>query len=348
VGLLSLVAVSPTAARPLNKGKFQIIYCDGVVTYLYTGVEQSCIVPNDVWAVKVIARGGNGGTVSEPCDPTLDCPNGELYALGGQGVRVVAPIVAVHPGETLYIEVGGDGGDSQPLGSAGAGGWNGGGAGQLPPSGLGSGGGGGASDVQTQSCAPLCDPSQGPGLAALASRLVVAAGGGGAGSGGLAGPECDRAYGGNGGDAWWQGNSGSDALSGECFGPIDGAGGVAGYDSMSGRGGTDIGFNHCQYGGAAGNLGAGGAGGNDTGSASGKAGGGGGGGYAGGGGGGGGCPSLVSDAVSGGGGGGGSGSSYGPAGSFAAPSWGAPPYIQIVPFDLAQSLPCCTHVLVNG
>jgi hypothetical protein len=311
------------------------------VTYLYTGVEQSCIVPNGVSAVKVIAVGGRGGNVSEPCAQGNNCPFSNFGGQGGSGARVVAPYVAVHPGETLYIEVGGNGEDTyynpqlggtfdSQLGyTAGAGGWNGGGAGQLPSSVVGSGGGGGASDVQTVSCAVLCDPSQGLGLGvlvSLASRLVVAGGGGG-GASGWAG------QGGNGGDAGWEGSTGGDATN--CCG-IYGLGGGGGYSNTGGAGGSDSGLLYCRDGGD-GHLGGGGYGGNDTDRRYvngqfilGAAGGGGGGGYAGGGGGGGGCSSQGPDS---GGGGGGGGSSYGPPGTTASAT-SQRPYIQIIPLSL--------------
>jgi Glycine rich protein len=98
----------------------------------------------------------------------------------GLGARVRATI-AVSNGQTFTIVVAGEGGD--PAGQTrGAGGFGGGGAGGAGGSGLepflpagpAAGGGGGASDVRS---GPADDSG-------LASRLLVAAGGGGAGSAG--------------------------------------------------------------------------------------------------------------------------------------------------------------------
>jgi hypothetical protein len=320
------------------KVNFTNKYCDGMI-YDFTGVEQSCIVPNGVRAVKVIAVGGRGGSVSEPCAEGLNCPFSDFGGQGGRGAFVVSPEVAVQPGETLYIEVGGNGGDTLAneqlccgTGTAGAGGWNGGGAGQLPSSGAGSAGGGGASDVQTVSCAQLCDQGLGLGtLIALGSRLVVAGGGGGGASGGSTGFGDEASQGGSGGDAGWEGFPGGDITLTDFFG-LTGTGGGGGFDGTGGAGG-----NGC-HDGANGMVGAGGAGGNDTDSlgyvngefVNGYAGGGGGGGYAGGGGGSGGCIDF-SDKENGGGGGGG-GSSYGPPGtSVQVNMTDEQPHIQIIP-----------------
>lgn len=139
---------------------------------------------------------------------------------GGQGA-IVDTDLPVTPGETLYVEVG----DSS--------GFNGGGHGN-------SGTGGGASDVRTESISG--DPS-----ASLASRLVVAGGGGASG----AGPT--HSAGGSGGPV-----------------PSAGAGPLPGQPGTALTGGAPAG------GGGAGTLGQGGAGDQD--------GGGGGGGYYGGGG----------------------------------------------------------------
>jgi hypothetical protein len=305
-----------------------LVYC-GSMTYYFTGSEQSCIVPKGVHAVKVIAVGGRGGNVSY----------GNFGGSGGRGALVVDPELPVTPGQTLYIEVGGNGGDVYAThealyGSAGAGGWNGGGPGGLPSSGIGGGGGGGASDVQTLSCAQLCDPqSLGFGtLIALHSRLVIAAGGGGAGSGGSDGAGGDN-QGGNGGDAVgdteWGGSVGGDASQ------FNGQGGQGGFGDSGGAGGdTDPSYDGSANAGADGMVGAGGAGGADTDSlgenAGGFAGGGGGGGWAGGGGGGAGF--LDQNNTIGAGGGGGAGSSYGQAETTAVVNvTGELPHIQIIP-----------------
>src|SRR5439155_10057275 len=87
-------------------------------TFSSTGKEQALVVPAGVYSVDVLAIGGSGAPSA---------------AAGGTGAHVSGEL-EVTPGETLYIEVGGNG-------SAGSGGFNGGGAG--------AGGGGGASDVRT-------------------------------------------------------------------------------------------------------------------------------------------------------------------------------------------------------
>jgi len=225
------------------------------VTFTSTGSEQTFVVPAGVTSLHVVAIGAPGGI-------------GGGGSAGGKGARVETDI-AVTPGQTLYIEVGGAGGAGA---SGGAGGFNGGGGGGSPN----GGGGGGASDVRMVSCATSC--VTGGSTTSLNSRLVVAAGGGGSGAG---------ADGGAGGAAGQAGNNG--------FGVYSGAGGAAGTLTAGGPGGGGGGSGTNPGGG--GGLGAGGAGGNG-----GNNGGGGGGAgcYGGGGGGGGGTD---------GGGGGGGGSS---------------------------------------
>ncbi len=128
-------------------------------TFFYTGAEQTFTVPAGVFSVEVLAVGGRGGDADQ---------------LGGAAAQVTGDL-SVIPGETLYVEVGGPGGDS---GFGGGGGFNGGGAG--------AGGGGGASDVRTSPVAAGLSPDD---------RLIVAGGGGGggvtgrgtAGAGGAAG-----------------------------------------------------------------------------------------------------------------------------------------------------------------
>ncbi|HTR72330.1 MAG TPA: glycine-rich protein, partial [Solirubrobacteraceae bacterium] len=115
-------------------------------SYAYTGVEQTFDVPAGIFQIHVLAIGANGGNGDEQ---------------GGTGAQASAT-VSVTPGQTLYVEVGGNG---QTKG-AGQGGFNGGGSG----GGEGSGGGGGASDVRTSPLALGLTPED---------RLIVAAGGAG-------------------------------------------------------------------------------------------------------------------------------------------------------------------------
>jgi hypothetical protein len=226
------------------------------VTYLYSGTEQMFAVPAQVHSVHVDAVGGGGGS-------SLSDPSGT--EAGGSGARMSAD-VPVTPSTNLYIEVGGDGEDG--AGDHGvAGGWNGGGAGTFQ---FGAGGGG-ASDVRTSPSGPA---------ASLGTRLLVAAGGGGA------------AYGGPGGTSGSSGGT-ADSSCGQPGGP--GGGGGA---SSGGSGGSPVGGPPGS--GEDGTFGVGGdGGGNDVSSGT-IGGGGGGGGYYGGGGGG----AAVNGTCAGGGGGG--------------------------------------------
>jgi hypothetical protein len=275
--------------------------------YRYTGSEQTFTVPSGVDSIQVYAVAGAGG--------------GRGSTPGGLGATATAA-VPVRPGEVLYIEVGGAG---QQVPGPGPGGWNGGGNGPG-----GGGGGGGASDVRTIPCGSTC-----PGdTATLGSRLIVAAGGGGAGFGSLSGVGgvADQA----GGDATGSG----------------GGGGAAGTLGEGGRGGAGAPNNDPSLVGVAGNdgtFGQGGAGSGDHDANTGS-GGGGGGGYFGAGGGGSG-PSAKSfcvnvggvttcgppPAVFGGGGGGG-GSSYAPGGAIDVDAAGDPAYVSIA-YGLAAASP---------
>jgi hypothetical protein len=211
----------------------------------YTGDEQSFVVPSGVHHLQIRLSGGDGG---------------EGSSVGGTAAEVVGG-VAVSPGETLYVEVGGEGQDS---GEGGAGGFNGGAAG-----GGGAGGGGGASDVRLS--------PRSLGLSPDTRLLVAAGGGGGAGAGENAG-----GIGGNAGEAGGTSEGGNE-------------GGGAGTSSAGGGGGFG-----CSLAGNSGELGTGGAGGagfstNSGGGGGGGfyGGGGGGGGCGSGGGGGGGGSSLA-------------------------------------------------------
>jgi hypothetical protein len=115
--------------------------------FAYTGGEQMFVVPTGVYQVQVLAIGGQGGESNGPA--------------GGESAEVKGP-VDVTPGQTLYVEVGGNG----QTGTEGAGGFNGGAAG--------GGGGGGASDIRTV--------PRSTSLTVEDTRLLVAGGGGGGGS----------------------------------------------------------------------------------------------------------------------------------------------------------------------
>ncbi|WP_244929313.1 invasin domain 3-containing protein [Nocardioides sp. W7] len=125
------------------------------VTFSYIGAEQLFVVPDGIHELEVVAVGAPGGAVGA-VDPTTG---------GGRAARVTAEL-SVEPGDRLHVRVGGGG-------FAGGAGWNGGGQ-PVASSTATASGGGGATDVRT------CGQSD-TGCSALASRLVVAAGGGGAG-----------------------------------------------------------------------------------------------------------------------------------------------------------------------
>ena len=248
----------------------------------YTGTRQTFTVPPGVTSVTVTAAGASGEDTSP--DST-----------GGAGGLVKAKIV-VTPGEKLRVYVGQAGGYAGP----GVGGYNGGGQGGAPDSRFGDGvrplyvgtggGGGGASDVRQ-------------GGSQIADRVVVAAGGAGAG---LFAGCCSGTQSGKGGAGG--GKAGKHGANGCCYGQSDGQGGGGGTQTAGGSGGGGAGRGSCHNDGASGSLGVGGDGGQGCGSAYGGGGGGGGGGYFGGGGGGGG--NRYSASTDGSGGGGGGGSSY--------------------------------------
>lgn len=211
------------------------------LTFLFTGSEQEFTVPAGVTSIHVIAIGGSGGAGGS--------------AAGGAAAQVTANL-AVTPGQTLYIEVGGKGKNSE---GGGGGGFNGGAAGGAGGSPI-AGGGGGASDVRLL---------PGPGLSPD-SRQIVAGGGGGGGGTGI------ESAGGAGGAAESAGEASPDGDEG----------GGGGTQSAGGLGGIGVFSN-----GFEGQRGEGGAGGTSCGPGGG--GGGGGGGFFGGGGGGPGCEVLA-------------------------------------------------------
>lgn len=136
-------------------------------SFSFTGSEQAFTVPAGVSTVHVAAVGGRGNAGTDGSD-------------GGHRGTATGDL-AVTPGETLYVLVGGAGAPGNTLiGLPGAGGFNGGARGANAGGGSFGGGGGGATDIRTIS-------SSQPG--SLGSRLIVAAGGGGgpAGSTGLPG-----------------------------------------------------------------------------------------------------------------------------------------------------------------
>jgi hypothetical protein len=236
-----------------------------VCRYTYTGSEQIFSVPAGVSRLSVTAIGAPGAEGRGlPNDVRKPSP-------GGLGDKVTGT-VAVVPGSTLYVEVGGAGGRYD-------GGFNGGADG----GGAGSSGGGGASDVRTASMSA--------GVYSLATRLLIAAGGGGAGGASYCNtathPPTEPAGGGRGGNAGQPGGNGE-----RCRVATAGEGGQPGTDTAGGAAGPG-GYRYQALGdpgryGSGGRYGAGGGGGGLFGGGSGGRG------------------SIGNDAGPGGGGGGGS------------------------------------------
>jgi glycine rich protein len=201
IGLLvSLLPTAVAAADPVTE------------TFAFTPDEQIFVVPNGVLTIHVVLVGGRGGDMGG-CVPGGQC--------GGKGASVEGDLT-VTPGSTLYIEVGGRGGNSGTTSAATAGGANGGGRGGAFTSVVQfAAGGGGASDIRT---IPLGQPGS------LGSRLMVAGGGGGA------------AIGGAGGDAGLPGGGGI-GLAGNAGTSVGGGAGGAGLaaiglDGALGQGGS--------------------------------------------------------------------------------------------------------------
>lgn len=130
----------------------------GSQAFAYTGAMVEFEVPDGVTAIYADARGADGGP-------------GNQGLTVGRGARVRS-LLAVTPGETLRIRVGGRGESGS---GAGSGGYNGGGDASI------SGAGGGATDIRR-------------GGDTLADRVLVAGGAGGTGS------RSGTANGGHGGD----------------------------------------------------------------------------------------------------------------------------------------------------
>ena len=215
----------------------------------YTGGVQSWVVPAGVTQVTLDVFGAKAGNES---------------AIGGNGGRATATI-AVTPGDTLTIVVGGMS-QSPFLGGSPSGGFNGGGNGgapfSLPVAYYGSGGGG-ASDVRI-------------GGTDLAHRVIVAGGGGGAAA--VFGPDGPSFGGAGGGLTGVTGNT--------AYAPYAASGGAGGnQDGSTGSGQQGTGSNAAPsnsnifngvgaggggggyYGGAAGSPGTGGGGGSGFGPA---------------------------------------------------------------------------------
>jgi hypothetical protein len=213
-----------TASLTATEQPFQ----NPTVTFAYTGGPQTYTVPAGVYSLGVDAAGAEGGRSNRPISGVQ----------GGRGARVQATL-AVTPGETLTIYVGGAG--STASSGPGGAGYNGGGS-----AGRGGGAGGGASDVRRSTTAPST---------AVAERLLVAAGGGGGGYFGFGGDA--GAPNGATGDAGGGGIAGTGATqsAGGSLGGALGQGGNAAPNDNNGGGGGGY------YGGGGSPVGAGGGGG---------------------------------------------------------------------------------------
>lgn len=175
--------------------------------------EHAIVIPAGVSSLHVVAIAGTGGT-------------GNYHVPGGFGAKVIGDI-AVTPGQTLYLEVGGNGTGGGFYGGAG--------------------GGGGASDVRTL---PFSS-----GLTPVDSRLLIAGGGGGSGRGYTAGS--DNVLNGSAGIGGAGNTAGGNSRQG---GSPTSGGGAAGVPTGTGAGGT-AGDDHGNgEAGAPGTLGVGGAG----------------------------------------------------------------------------------------
>ena len=191
-----------------------------VVPFAYTGGQQQWDIPAGVTSIHVDLIGGKGGGFV-----------GSSSAAGGAGDHVVGDL-AVSPGTTIYVEVGGNGAGAGPSSGTVPGGFNGGSPGGTSSCNIGGGGGGGASDLRT------VDRASG---GSAASRLIVAGGGGGAANdasahGGPAGLPGGSA--GNTGDAGPGGPGGNSAGGGGGAPGTDGSAGSSGAVAIGGGGGA--------------------------------------------------------------------------------------------------------------
>ena len=189
VGGAMLALAGSAAAAPSCSTTVGVTTC----TFSYSGAQESWVAPTGVTSITVDAYGASG--------MQLTAPSGRTNGLGAH----VQATLAVTPGSTYYVTVGGAGSYG-----VGGGGFNGGGdGGTFDFSGLGlgslGGGGGGATDFRTSS--------------ALSDRVVVAGGGGG--------------------DSWptLGGNSGSDGNNGVCS-LASNDGGTCVANAVGGKAGT--------------------------------------------------------------------------------------------------------------
>jgi Glycine rich protein/Coenzyme PQQ synthesis protein D (PqqD) len=213
--LLPVVAsvVAPTPLQAQSPGT-------RLQTFGFTGTSQTFIVPPGFTSVTVSAFGAQGRGYLE------GLPDGSSGGLGGS----ITATLAVIPGETLVVVVGGI---PLPVGMFGAydSGFNGGGRGGSSAFSRFAGPGGGASDVRR-------------GGSALGNRVVVAGGGGGAGTGpGAAGGAGGGTMGGDGGGflsgvAGTGGTQTAGGIGGVSPSSFPSGGGQGGVSGIGGDGGS--------------------------------------------------------------------------------------------------------------
>jgi len=229
-----------TTAITATKTFYAEASVSGKQTFNYTGAVQDFVVPSGINSITIEAWGAQGGR---------GWINGGLGAgLGGNGGYAKGTL-AVTPGETLKLYVGGRGGSAAAYS---AGGWNGGGYSDDTDSDTddSGGGGGGATDVRK-------------GGTALTNRVIVAGGGGGGGcnsgnggaggglngiaglgtTGGIAGTQSTGASSGNGENVTTVTTSGGGVTGGGGGGYYGGYGGRSSYATGGGGGSAYIGFN---------------------------------------------------------------------------------------------------------
>ena len=220
---------------------YEITTSSGFEEFFFSGSPQTFVVPSNVYSVVIECWGAEGGEASS------SIPAGQGgYATGD---------LAVTPGQTLHIYVGGRGQINSSFQAVSSGGWNGGGDGIGGWSGNFSsgrgttGGGGGASDVRVEG-------------SSLSDRVIVAGGGGGSDS------YSDSRFGGDGGglsgSSSGGGASGGTQSTGGNYGQsgTNGVLGIGGDGFLSGSDGHGCGGGGGYYGGGGGqHSGAGGGGG---------------------------------------------------------------------------------------
>ena len=187
-------------------------------TFVYTGGAQSWVVPAGVSEATFTLYGAEGGSSSSGT------------VAGGLGGSATATI-AVTPGESLQVNVGGEGSDGVAFQPGATGGFNGGGDVSGCFGAANAGGGGGASDVRRD--------TDSDSVFGLSERLLVAGGGGsapdhggatGGSGGGATGGDGATAPGGGGGGTQTAGGAGG---TGDLTGGIDGQAGQLGLGAAS-------------------------------------------------------------------------------------------------------------------